>query len=301
MRFRFGRYLVVICLLGLQPACAGNQEEEMVRNDRHGRIDVDGTGLYYEHAGDGKAIVLLHAGVADSRMWDAQFTEFARDFRVARLDFRGFGKTQLEPGKFSDFDDVAAVMDAIGFETATIVGSSFGAQVAIDFCLAYPGRVDALVVAAPTVGGHEPSPELLEFAAAEEAALERGDLDAAVELNLRTWVDGRGRDASAVDSTVRSRVGMMQREIFEKEIPKGVVPHSLDPPAAGRLAEISVPTLVIVGEFDLVSFTDLAGWLTERIPNATLVTLPGAHLPNLEAPRAFNEVVRAFILEHDAR
>lgn len=303
MRFRFRSCLVVVlCVLGALFARAYGENEEMGRADQHsGHIDVDGTAVYYEHAGDGRAVVLLHAGVADSRMWDEQFAEFARDFLVARFDFRGFGRTQLAPGEFSDFDDVAAVMDALGLETAAIVGLSYGAQVAIDFCLAYPERVDALVVSAPTVSGHQRSPELMNFAKAEEAALEQGDLDAAVELNLRTWVDGRNRDTTAVEPTFRSRVGMMQREIFEKEVPEGVVARSLNPPATGRLHEISTPTLVMVGEFDLESFIDLARWVTEQIPNATMVTLPTAHMTNLESPRDFNDIVRAFLSEHHGR
>lgn len=101
-------------------------------NSRSGHVEVGKTALFYEQAGTGKAVVFLHAGVADSRMWDEQFETLASDYTLVRLDLRGFGRTRLAPAEFSDFDAVAAVMDAAGIETATIVGSSYGAQVAID-------------------------------------------------------------------------------------------------------------------------------------------------------------------------
>lgn len=272
----------------------------MTRIDRRsGHVTVNGSELSYEVAGTGRPVVLLHSGVADSRMWDRQLETLAHDYSVLRLDFRGFGRTRTAPGAFSNFDDVAAVMDAAGFENAAIIGLSFGAKVAIDFCLAHPDRVAALVVSSPIASGFEAPPDLAAFGEAEDEAIERGDLDAAVELNLRTWVDGRHNDPSVVDPSMRAWVGDRQREIFESDAqaPDGIVVRQLDPPAAGRLGEITVPTLVISGTFDIEAFVDFGERVAAGIPNARLATLPTAHLTSLEAPEEFDAAVLAFFSE----
>ncbi len=266
---------------------------------RTGYLDLGGTRLYYEIAGKGPAVVLLHAGVADCRMWDGQFAELARRYTVVRCDLRGFGRTVLAPGEFSDHDDVATLLDSLGIALAAVVGLSYGGKVALDFALAHPERLGALVVCAPDVGGREPTAELKAFGKAEHEALKRGDLDAAVELNLRTWVDGPSRTPAEVDPAVRASVGEMQLAVFQKEIPEGLIPRDLDPPAAGRLATISAPTLVVVGDLDVPSFVQTAAWVAAEIPNATLVRIPGAaHMTNMEAPAAFNKIVGEFLAAH---
>jgi pimeloyl-ACP methyl ester carboxylesterase len=266
---------------------------------RSGFLNLGGTKLYYETAGSGPAVVLLHAGIADCRMWDSQFSELARRYAVIRCDLRGFGRTVPAPGEYSDHDDVAALLDSLGIAQAAVVGSSYGGKVALDFALSHPGRVAALVLCAPDVGGREPTPELVAFGNAEHAALARGDIDAAVELNLRTWVDGPSRAPSAVDPALRARVGEMQSEIFRMSIPDGMITRDLEPPAAGRLASISIPTLVIVGELDMPTFVRTAEWVARQIPRASLIRIPGAaHMANMEEPVMFERLVEGFLVAH---
>ena len=172
--------------------------------------------LHFEAAGAGPGLAFIHAGVADSRMWDADFAEFARRFRVVRMDLRGFGRSPLVPGRFSHRDDVAEALRAAGLERATLVGCSFGSTVAVETALAHPDLVEGLVLVSPSLGGGE-SEEMERFGEKEEALLERGDLDGATELNLRMWVDGPHRTPDQVAPELRERVRVLEAEVARRE------------------------------------------------------------------------------------
>jgi pimeloyl-ACP methyl ester carboxylesterase len=120
-----------------------------------GVVEHDGGALAWESAGEGPAVVFLHPGLWDGRVWDEQFAVFSRTYRVLRFDFRGYGRSSRpDPGlPYSHVSDLSAVMDAAGIERASLVGNSMGGRVAIDFALTHPERVDALVLAATNVGG----------------------------------------------------------------------------------------------------------------------------------------------------
>ena len=257
---------------------------------------VNGAQLYYEVAGAGQPLILLHAGVADGRMWDEQFASFAQQYRTIRYDLRGFGRSAMPEGRFSHHDDLAGLLNCLELEQAIVVGISFGGKVAIDFALAHPERVARLILGAPSVGGTQPSEHMLQFWDEEETAVERGDLEPAVELNLRLWVDGIYRQPEEVNTGVRQKVGQMQREIFQMEMPEDVEEMRLDPAANGRLAEIAAPTLVLVGDLDLPEKVEQAAWLAEQIPNAQQAIIPGvAHMLNMEKPALFNQLVLDFL------
>lgn len=255
-------------------------------------LPIGETKLYYDASGSGETILFLHAGIADSRMWDAQVEALEDRYRVVRCDLRGFGRTVLAPGTFSDRDDVAALLDHLDVPRATIVGASYGGQVALDFVLAYPERTAKLVLLAPAVGGRDPGPDVARFGKQERTLLKAGDVVGAVELNLVTWVDGPKRGRAVVSAEERARIGDMQRHIFDTDIPEGVEEEPLDPPAAARLDEIRVETLVLVGDSDLDGFIEQADWVAETIPNARLISVPNAaHLPNLDAPALVSDVI----------
>ena len=162
----------------------------MKRAAETGFAEVGGASLYYEVTGEGHALVLLHAGIADRRMWDGQFEEFARDYRVVRYDRRGFGLSEMVEGPFSHADDLRGLLDHLGIQSASFIGCSMGGAVAIDFVLNHPDRARALILVASAVGGFEsddPQPrEWDELVAADEA----GDLERVSELEVRIWVDG---------------------------------------------------------------------------------------------------------------
>jgi 3-oxoadipate enol-lactonase len=263
-----------------------------------GFAEVNGAKLYYEFGGEGYPLLLLHAGVGDSRMWDDQFGVFAQQFKVIRYDLRGWGKSVVGPGMFSSHEDVAGLLNFLGVRKMYVIGLSFGGRVAIDFTLAHPEVVDALILGAPAVSGYEFSEGVQRFAEEEDDLLDLGDLAAATELNLRMWVDGPYRTPDRVDPAVRERVREMQMQAFTIPIPEEVEEQELTSPAIMRLDEIRAPVLIIVGDQDVSDFLKIADVLATRIKGARKVIIPGvAHLPNMEKPREFNEIVLDFLSE----
>ena len=261
-----------------------------------GFLDVPGASLYYECAGQGHPLLLIHAGIADSRMWDEQFPLFAQRYRVIRYDLRGYGQTRLGPGSFANHEDVTALLNALDVQKAHIIGVSFGSAVALDFTLTHPDMISSLVMVAPDAGGVEPSERIRQFIHDENALMEQGDVEAATELNLRLWVDGIHRTPEQVNPAVRRRVYDMQYHAFTIPMPEGIEEEELQPPAITRLAEVRAPTLVIIGALDLPEKLELAGQLAATIPDARQHIIPGAaHLPSMEQPDEFNRVVLDFL------
>jgi pimeloyl-ACP methyl ester carboxylesterase len=261
-----------------------------------GEAATEGASIFYEDLGKGRAVVLLHAGVADCRMWDGTFEALAQRFHAIRLDIRGFGRSAMPPGRFSYHHDLEVLLDHLAVAQASLVGCSFGGQIAIDFALACPDRVSSLVLVSAGIGGREPSEQMIRFGDKEEALLARGDIEGATELNVRTWVDGPHRSPGEVATALRERVRTMQREQFEQVAPQGVERLRLEPPAIGRLGEIKVPTLVIVGDRDLPEMIEAGDRLASEIPDARKVVFPGvAHLVSMESPERFLEVVAEFL------
>ena len=265
---------------------------------RSGFLNAQGAPLYYEVAGpeSAPALLLLHAGVADSRMWDEQFPVFARQYRTIRYDLRGFGQSQFPVGPFANYEDPAELLTYLGIEKAHVVGLSFGSKVALDFALIHPERVHSLVLAAPAVGGGPSSEEVQRFNEEEEALLARGALEAAADLNVRMWVDGPQRTPEQVDPLVRQRVYDMQYHAFTVAMPEEDKEISPQPPAITRLAELRVPTLIIVGDYDLPEKVALARQLYECIVGAQLAIIPTvAHMVSMERPDEFNRLVLDFL------
>ncbi len=233
--------------------------------------------LNHRVEGSGPVVVLLHAGVADLRMWGAHAAALARQYTVVRCDLRGFGGTDLAPGaSYSDAEDVLALLDELGTGRCTLVGSSYGGWVALQVAGAAPDRVTGLVLAAPPAGLVEPDAGLRELWAEEGRLVEAGDLEAATELTVRSWL-GPGADQDA-----RDLVRTMQRRAYELQVRAGDVGNRELPVQPERL---TVPTRIVVGAHDYPFFVETARELARLMPHAELVELPWAgHLPTLERP-----------------
>ncbi len=260
-------------------------------------LDVEGARLYYTVTGTGYPLLLIHAGVADSRMWDEQVAVFAQHYRVICYDLPGFGRTEMRGESFAYYDQAAALLRALGAERAHVVGISFGGKVALDFALSYPAMVASLVLIAPSVGGDTTPNEMVrQFVAQEDALLEQGDLDGAAELNVRMWVDGPYRTPDQVNPLVRDRVREMQRHAFTLVEPEGMEERSLTPPAMARLSEVTMPVLVLVGDQDIPRKVELAEQLERTIPGARHVVIPGAaHMVTMEQPEVCNRLILDFL------
>ncbi len=261
-----------------------------------GFLEIQGAPLYYEAAGQGYPLLLLHAGVADSRMWNEQVAVFSRYYTTIRYDLRGFGRSVFPQGPFAHHDDPAALLSSLNVSKAHVIGISFGGKVALDFTLAHPELVASLILIAPSVGGHNQPPEVLHLNEQEEALLERGDLEGATELNLRLWVDGPKRTPEQVDPVVRQRIHDMQYHALAIPQPTEAEEIALRPPAIERLSEVHVPTLIIVGDYDILDKQALAEQLTTEIPMAKIVRIPQvAHMLTMEKPEEFNDIVLEFL------
>ena len=249
------------------------------------------TDLAYDVAGSGPPVVLVHAGVADRRMWDPQVQSLAR-FTVVRYDLRGFGDSPLRPGPFSHADDLRELFDAIELERAAVVGNSFGGRVALEFALEHPERVTKPVLVDAGLPDHEWSEEIRRFGEEEDALLERGDVDGAVDLNVRTWALPHVAD---LIRPMQRRAFDVQLEAERWETPPGPE-RKLDPPSSARLADVSAATLVIVGSEDFGDFHALAERFAREIPDARLEIVEGAgHLPSLERPDEFDRLLLEFL------
>lgn len=250
--------------------------------------------LAYDVTGSGPAVLLLHAGLGDRTMWDAQVPALAREFTVIRVDARGFGETRKPPVAYSPVADALALLDHLGVQQAHIVGVSMGSQTAIDLAVAAPERVASLVAVAARTGTPV-SPELRANWDHVNELYEAGDIAGANEYELRMWIDGPRRTPEMIDSAFREHVRAMNGALFLRDDDEGEE-IALEPPAAERLGEITAPTLIMYGDQDIADVQATGPKLAQAIPGARLVVLPDAsHLPQMEHPERFNDLVREFL------
>jgi pimeloyl-ACP methyl ester carboxylesterase len=266
-----------------------------------GLVDVPGGRLWAQWAGEGSAVVLVHAGVADARMWDPQWDALVARHRVARYDTRGFGRTETEAVPFSNRADLVAVLDAAGIERAVFVGCSRAGQIVVDTALEYPDRCAGIVWVCGGLSGFEweETPEELAAFERSEALEEAHDWAALADHEVQVWVDGIGQPAGRAPAFARDFVRLMTLETYVQEKESGQ-PIVLDPPAFGRLDELRVPVLAIAGGLDESGVRAGAGVLVERA-GARRIDLPDvAHLPSLERPAWFTETLLGFLAEVEA-
>jgi 3-oxoadipate enol-lactonase len=254
--------------------------------------------LWHEVTGEGSPVLLIHEGICDSRMWESQWRTFPQVHRTVRCDLRGFGRTPLPAEPYSNAADVGELLDRLELGATALVGVSLGGRVALEVAIARPDLVERLVLVGPGLPGHAWSESVRSYSEEEDAAVARGDLEAAVEANLRMWVDGPSRRPEEVDPSVRSFVGKMQRRALELQAPvwEVVQEELLVPDVGSRYAEVRVPTLVLVGSEDVSDIHEIADRLASGIPGARKVAIAGtAHVPSLERPEEFDRLVLAFL------
>jgi 3-oxoadipate enol-lactonase len=260
--------------------------------DRCGRVT-----LYHEVEGSGPTVVFVHEAIVDSRVWNPQWSSFEA-YRRIRFDLRGFGRTPVGWLPLTHARDVAELLDGLGASGAAVIGGSMGGRVALELAIARPDLVGALVVVGSGLPGLDWSEDVRAYGQAEDAAVLRGDLDEATELNLRMWVDGPRREPADVDPGVREAVREMQKRALELQAPfwAELDEKRLVEDVGGRLGEIGVPTLVLVGQEDVADIHAAAERLVREIPGARSATIARtAHVPHLERPADFDALVLDFL------
>ena len=243
------------------------------------------TDLWYEDAGSGRPVVLLHEGVVDSRIWDPFLPYVDERLRTIRYDQRGYGRSPMWAGPYSVVDDLVSVLDAAGVERAALVGTSRGGRIAIQATLERPKRVSALIPVVSGLAGHpldiEVSPEL---EARWDAAEGRGDFAELAAIDLEIWAP------MGVDDELRAMF-VENAEASNADDP------AEETPSAGRLNEIAVPTLVITAGRDVPAINELGEEVLAReIPGARLAVIEEAdHMIQWRAPAELAQLVLDFL------
>jgi len=268
---------------------------------------TNGVVTFYEDAGDGPVVVLIHGYGADLRLWDAQVEPLREaGFRVIRFDVRGHGRSMIAPDGYT-FENYAAdlrdLLDRLNIERPAteslevgavhLAGLSMGGGIALQFALDYPDRVLSLTLVDPALPGFTYGDETTaHIQGFMDAVRSKGPRDAIDRVWLEhPFFDGVRR-APAQFAAVRD----ILLDFQAPDMRDGARPAEYRPDIAGRLGEISAPTLVIAGENDVADFRLIADVLAENIRGARLTIIPDCwHLPPVEKPEEFNRILVSFL------
>jgi pimeloyl-ACP methyl ester carboxylesterase len=272
--------LALVALVACLPCLSGSPPGAFVGR---GFAPVNGTRLFYEVAGQGEPLVMIHGGQLDSRMWDEQFEAYAKEFRVLRYDVRGFGGSSAPDAVYSNVEDLAALLDYLGIPKAHLLGLSLGGLIAIDFALVHSGRVMSLSLAGPGITGFEGD-------AADEQRL--WEIITAVEL----WLKDPFMAPAMENPRLAPRLRRLAAENASAWLRNFLLLRSPRPPAVKRLKEIKVPTLLVLGGRDVPAIRATVGLLETEVNGARKVVIEGAgHMVNMEQPEAFDRAVLGFL------
>jgi 3-oxoadipate enol-lactonase len=243
------------------------------------------TELWYDDAGAGRPVVLLHEGVVDSRIWDRVVPLLAGELRVIRYDQRGFGKSPMWTGPYSPVDDLMSILDAAGVERAALVGASRGGRIALEAALEQPKRVSALVLVGSGLSGHAID---LEVTPDQEARWEKAEAaanyTAMAELDMEFWAP-LGSDEA------------LRAMFIENAHASNSDDPAVEPAAASRLGEIRVPTLVVTGARDVPAMTEIGDLLHGSIAGAERAAIEDAdHMIPWRSPEELSHLVLRFVL-----
>jgi len=250
-------------------------------------IDVNGARLWYDEAGSGQAVLLLHGGLGDSGLWEPVVPFLAERFRTIRTDLRFFGRSTGPAAPWSWQDDLIGVLDELGVERAALVGLSLGGRIAFDVALAHPERLWAVVGVAPGLAGHDGAAYSEEQGERYDAAEAAGNLEAAMAVDFEVWAPLGADD----------RMRQLWRETPDANpLPDGVGP--LPPagaPAKERLGELAVPTLVVTAAHDPAGFREIGPLVARATPDARYVELDSDHYVTLREPELLSGVLLEFL------
>ena len=292
--------LLLLLSASLLPGCGDTRNDSPPKSRpaqiEAGFLDLPGATLYYEQAGSGEHLVLIHGNAGDRRHWDAQFESLANHFHVIRYDARGYGKSSLpiENEPYSGHEDLAMLLNHLEVPRAHIAGWSMGAAIATDFVLAYPQRALSLISVGPWVSGYlSPAAQTL---FADMGGIAVAFADAGSESAVDAWMQAPFFSATIRDSAAGSRFETIAADYSWWAFAHSSPQLPLEPNAVGRLSEIQVPTLILSAEYDLTACLEIAALLDESVPDSRMIVMAGTgHLMHMEKPGEFNEYVVDFV------
>lgn len=259
---------------------------------------INGTKIFYTSSNPhhSETIVMVHAGICDHRMWNAQVEHFAQQYHVVTFDMYSFGQSGIPTTTFAFHADIIALLDHLNIESAWFIAASLGGAITFDVALMHPQRVKGLIMVAPAIAGYRYNGERHPLMDKIDEADEANDLELLNELEIQLWVDGKGRTAADLDPSMRNLVLEMNLIALKSDDSFWKLEDEIDPPALERLHELDMPVLLIYGDLDLPAILDRVNIIAEKTRDARKVLIENtAHLPNMEKPAQFNQIVDDFL------
>jgi pimeloyl-ACP methyl ester carboxylesterase len=266
-------------------------DEQPMHLQAHAR--VEGGSLYYEIAGAGLPVVLIHGFTLDTRMWDDQFLPLAQRYRVLRYDQRGFGRSTL-PGEqpYAHVEDLRLLLEGLRIERAALVGLSKGGAVALDFALAHPQRTAAVVLIDAGLRG---LPWSAEGMARDEQIWEAAQTEG-VAAAKRLWLQHPFFAPAQRNPPVAVRLAQIVDGYSGWHFLHPDPEQRPETPTAQRLHELAMPLLAIVGEEDIADFQAATDAICRGVPHAQKMVVPRVgHMANMEAPEMVTGAILAFL------
>jgi len=259
------------------------------------QLSIRGIQVNYDDQGTGSAIIFVHGHPFNHTMWRYQVGRFSATHRLIMPDLRGYGRTEVTPGRVMLDEmalDILHLMDALQIGSAIFCGLSMGGQIVLDFYRLFPGKVKALVIVDSDARGETADSRMSRLQKAGKI----------LETGMRQHTDETIHQYIAAASLAKPMYTHLYEMMTTTTAEGAAAAHR------GRaerrdhqqiLPTISVPTLVVVGEEDYFTPEPIARLMSDNIPGAQLAVIPGAgHLPNMETPEVFNDILHAFLVQH---
>lgn len=262
-----------------------------------GILKKTGANIYFESKGEGESVLLIHAGICDCRMWDRQFSALSDHFNVIRFDLPGYGFSDFTGGAVSYISIINELLNYLGVGKAHIMGASFGGKIAIDYALAEQEKCLSLILTSPAIRGWKDSQELVDYEIEEERLYTEGKLQEVAKHNLNMWIlRERGKDF--VSDSIKDLVLDMQMKSMNKVEPESPYDEVEEEEQIDRLETLKTPLLIIIGSDDVADFISMSELLCMKVRHSRRQVIQGtAHLPNMESPIVFNDMVLNFLLK----
>ncbi len=277
------KLIMVICMLSLICVYAHAQKVDS------GYLDVGPDKIFYEAAGEGPVLVLIHDGLVHREIWDYQFSFFSHNFRVIRYDRRGYGKSSPATEADTNVEDLNSLFAHLKIDKAGLMGMSSGGRLCIDFALQYPDKVTSLILVGAVVGG---------FPYTQHMYNRGGHLPPDLETSEEIAAYYALHDPYEIfheNKAAREKVAQLVKDFPQRISPsakRGLPKYA----AYRRLHEIEVPTLILVGEFDIPDVHAHAGAIQAGIAGSKRDIIPKAgHLIPIEKPEVFNSKIEEFL------
>lgn len=256
---------------------------------------INDISLHYSIYGSGKSVILIHGNFLDSRIWEYQIEELSNENKVISYDLRGYGKSDIPRSSFSHIEDMKSLIDNLDIHDVTLVGSSLGGSIAIDFALEYPNIVQKLILVAPALTGYKYPFRLNIEVMQNLLTKKRKGSQAAIEKFIASayW---KYMFPPKENKAAREMVlGIIRDEKNFYSWNPSLYKVS-DVNTMKRLGDINVPTLVVLSDRDKGFNIKVGNYIHENIKNSTKQEISDCgHLPFVEKPQEFNKLVLDFM------